>query len=67
MTTAGGTTSQFHVLDVEQGQPHLVEKGLLSGKCPLTPAGNISRHKKHCLASADCLEWHLTILHYQGA
>lgn len=23
MTTARGTTSQFHVLDVEQGQPHL--------------------------------------------
>lgn len=42
MTTAGGTTSQFHVLDVEQGQPHLDGERATIWKVP----SNTSRKHK---------------------
>jgi hypothetical protein len=47
--TPGGMTSQFQVLDVVFNKPFkdwlrcLYGEWLLSGNCPLTPAGNIRR------------------------
>jgi hypothetical protein len=43
MTKAGGTTSQFHVLDVEQGQPHPDGERATIWKLP---SNNGRKHKR---------------------
>jgi hypothetical protein len=61
--TPGGMTSQLQVLDVVVNKPfedrlrHLYGEWLLSGNCPLTPAGNIRRSSEALLGQWIKTAW----------
>jgi hypothetical protein len=62
----GGMTSQLQILDVAVNKPFkvwlhcLLGQWLLSGNCPLTPAGNMRTTFE---ADWDRLGWYFTRIH----